>query len=580
MYFPRAKDRLFATFLLLCLFPILFICFLFYEEAQKAVFEQYQISSESHLKLADARLSLFIRGIQEDVDALAQNPLLLEHEQNIDSLRILFLQFAHMNSMVGNVHLLRDNRSIASLYPEEGWDAADRPITFYRETFSIEQNRVWLLGREDERGTRRSVYVAQKVKDREGKSGDLLLVEIKLGQLSSWIRTNFMAENSGMMMVSPTGRIMLDTNIDMIGRYLHALPDYEIISQAIRSATEKENRVLSFRQNGETFYAFHLVSPTNSNHYIEWIPGEGMNARLDRLKLILLVTIFLVVVFSAYVSHRLSNWIGQPIYTMVRATDSLLQGDFSIRVPIEGMEEITLLEKKFNQMAEQIQCLLCRERKYMRESLDQIVRSFYLAVEMKDPYTAGHTERVTNYALILYDHLDEEDRKQFSRDDLRYATLMHDIGKVAIPDRVLLKAGKLTDEEYGQMMRHSTIGADIVEQIKSLAHVSPGVRHHHERWDGRGYPDQLKGEEIPLMGRIIAVADTFDAMTTTRSYRHAMGFQEAYAEIVRCSQTQFDPRIVAVFQKAYRSGAWHERPLSYGGGKQQQTEGAMARHGG
>lgn len=417
-------------------------------EAQKAVFEQYQISSESHLKLADARLSLFIRGIQEDVDALTQNPLLLEHEQNIDSLRTLFLQFAHMNSMVGNVHLLRDNRSIASLYPEEGWDAPDSPITFYRETFLIEQNRVWLLGREDERGTHRSVYVAQKVKDREGKSGDLLLVEIKLGQLSSWIRTNFMAENSGMMMVSPTGRIMLDTNIDMIGRYLHALPDYEIISQAIRSATEKENRVLSFRQNGETFYAFHLVSPTNSNHYIEWIPGEGMNARLDRLKLILLVTIFLVVGFSAYVSHRLSNWIGQPIYTMVRATDSLLQGDFSIRVPIEGMEEITLL------------------------------------------------------------------------------------------------------------------------------------RHHHERWDGRGYPDQLKGEEIPLMGRIIAVADTFDAMTTTRSYRHAMGFQEAYAEIVRCSQTQFDPRIVAVFQKAYRSGAWHARPLSYGGGKQQQTEGAMARHGG
>jgi len=187
--------------------------------------------------------------------------------------------------------------------------------------------------------------------------------------------------------------------------------------------------------------------------------------------------------------------------------------------------------------------------------LDQIVRSFYLAVEMKDPYTAGHTERVTEYALIIYDHMDQADRQLFSRDDLRYASLMHDIGKVAIPDHVLLKNGRLTREEYEQMKRHSSIGADIVEQIESLAHVSPGVRHHHERWDGYGYPDRLKGEKIPLIGRILAVADTFDAMTSTRSYRKAMTVTEAYEEILRGSHSQFDPSIVSAFQQAFDNEA-------------------------
>ncbi|QRG67762.1 HD-GYP domain-containing protein [Brevibacillus choshinensis] len=354
-----------------------------------------------------------------------------------------------------------------------------------------------------------------------------------------------------MMVVLDSGKIFIHTESEWIGKEVQALPGYDEIRRALQNQTN--HGMLRLQKEGETIYSFFFVSPVSGNVYIEWIGGKGISQRLDRLKLILLITICLVVGFSAYVAHRLSLWIGKPIYTLVSATDALLEGDFSIRVPIQGMKEITILERKFNKMAGQMHELIVREREYMQESLDQIVRSFYLAVEMKDPYTAGHTERVTEYALILYDHLDEKSRSQFSRDDLRYASLMHDIGKVAIPDHVLLKAGKLTDEEYEYMKRHSSIGANIVEQIESLAHVSPGVRHHHERWDGRGYPDQLKGEAIPLIGRIIAVADTFDAMTTTRSYRKAMTFQEAHDEIVRCSEKQFDPNIVTVFQEAYRA---------------------------
>jgi len=187
--------------------------------------------------------------------------------------------------------------------------------------------------------------------------------------------------------------------------------------------------------------------------------------------------------------------------------------------------------------------------------LDQIVRSLYLAVEMKDSYTAGHTERVAQYALAIYDQMDESQKRMLPRDDLRYAGLLHDIGKVAIPDHILQKEGKLTPEEYEIVKLHPTTGADMVEQIESLAHISRGIRYHHERWDGRGYPHQLKGEQIPLMGRILAVADTFDAMISTRSYRQAVSAQTAYEEVLRCSRTQFDPQIVEYFKKAYEKGA-------------------------
>lgn len=569
MYFPKVKDRLFATFLLLSLIPILFICFLFYGEAQEAVFEQYKTSTEGHLKLADVRQSYFLRTMQQEVDDLADNKLLRADEQNDATLQALFSQFVRRQDMVGNIHLLRDDFSVVSLHPEKGWGERDWPITFTRESFELYSHNLWLLSRKDPFSNPPSMYVAQRVKNISGQPIALLLIEIRLDRLGSWIRTNFTPEQNEMMVVSPSGKIFIHTMPELIGKKVQELPEYEEISRALRN--QKEKGVVTFRKEGETVYSFYYVSPVSGNGYFEWIGGNGIAQRLDRLKLILFFTICLVVGFAAYVAHRFSLWIGKPIYTLVSATDSLLKGDFSIRVPIQGMEEITILERKFNEMAGQMHTLIVRERKYMQESLDQIVRSFYLAVEMKDPYTAGHTERVTEYALILYDHLDEKSRSQFSRDDLRYASLMHDIGKVAIPDHVLLKAGKLTDEEYEHMKQHSTIGANIVEQIESLAHVSQGVRHHHERWDGRGYPDQLKGEEISLIGRIIAVADTFDAMTTTRSYRKAMTFREAYDEIIRCSHTQFDPYIVSVFQKAYQARTLEADLLSQPSGTALET---------
>ncbi|WP_432775706.1 HD domain-containing phosphohydrolase [Brevibacillus gelatini] len=563
----KLKDRLFATFLLLSLFPILLICFLFYQEAQKTVFEQYEKNIGGHLVTIERRLNTIFQTLQYDMSQLANDPVLRtsisksqenplaasDWEAHKSKVRFAFEKFTYFHNLVRNVHFVRDDQQVISLQQEDSWEEMQQLPKLQQEPWGSGDSQISLFSRTDEKANPNSLFFSQRV---EGKSGELsgsLFVEIKLDELASWVNNSPIAKYNNLLVLMQSGKILVHPDKLMVGKHVSAASEFRNLNKHLTVAEEK--KVFAVNIHNENVYAYHQISPTSGMTYVEWLPDQDIANRLERMKFVLWCTICLVVIFSGYVAHRIARWISKPINTLVDATDALVKGDFSIRVPIEGMREITFLEKKFNIMASQIQSLIDREREYSQKGLDQIVRSFYLAVEMKDPYTAGHTERVTQYALIIYDHMPDKELLGFTRDDLRYAGLMHDIGKVAIPDQVLLKTGKLTYEEYEFMKRHPSIGADIVEQIESLAHVSPGVRHHHERWDGNGYPHRLKGEDIPLIGRILAVADTFDAMTSTRSYRNAMSGKEAYEEILRCKGTQFDPAIVEIFQKAYLSGA-------------------------
>ena len=165
-------------------------------------------------------------------------------------------------------------------------------------------------------------------------------------------------------------------------------------------------------------------------------------------------------------------------------------------------------------------------------------------VEAKDPYTRGHSDRVSEYSVLIGQRLGLYDQDIRI---LRIGGLFHDIGKIGIPDSILLKESKLSDDEYSQIKNHPTIGAHILQNATIFQDVIPIVKHHHEKFDGTGYPGKLKGEEIPSFARIAAVADTFDAMASKRSYRNALPLDVVKAEIARCSGTQFDPEIVKVF---------------------------------
>jgi HD-GYP domain-containing protein (c-di-GMP phosphodiesterase class II) len=173
-----------------------------------------------------------------------------------------------------------------------------------------------------------------------------------------------------------------------------------------------------------------------------------------------------------------------------------------------------------------------------------LLHSLTSAVDAKDAYTCGHSERVAVFSKML--------AREFGLDDqqverIYMAGLLHDVGKIGVPEAVLRKPGKLTVEEFEQMKRHPAIGAKILQDVKQIQDIIPGVLHHHERFDGRGYPDGLSGHHIPLMGRIICLADCFDAMTSTRTYRKALPLEVTLADIRRCSGTQFDPALTEAF---------------------------------
>ena len=211
------------------------------------------------------------------------------------------------------------------------------------------------------------------------------------------------------------------------------------------------------------------------------------------------------------------------------------------------------LIENLQQKIEEIKELYVREHRIFKHTAIALTA----AIDARDPYTHGHTERVTNYCISVAKELDGVPEvayyKNF-RETLQIAAFLHDVGKIGIPDYILNKNGRLTPEEYEEIKKHSVIGAAILQPIKELSDVAKEVRHHQECYDGSGYPDGLAGSNIPLVARIISVADAFDAMTTNRPYRKKKTAEEAVKELKAKSGTQFDPVIVSAFLLAYEKG--------------------------
>ena len=224
-----------------------------------------------------------------------------------------------------------------------------------------------------------------------------------------------------------------------------------------------------------------------------------------------------------------------------------------------ALENAQLYEQLFQRMR-QIEDLYQREHRLFIHTAIALAA----AVDARDPYTHGHTERCTAYALAIAERMGSHPEMagvpRF-KEMMKIAALLHDIGKIGIPDDILRKKGKLTPKESKKMEEHPTVGAIILLPIKGMEEVARAVKSHHERYDGKGYPDGLRGTEIPLITRIIAVADTFDAMTTDRPYRRRLSDAATLKEIEICSGTQFDPVVVQAFMEAYKDGLITLRPV-------------------
>jgi len=246
--------------------------------------------------------------------------------------------------------------------------------------------------------------------------------------------------------------------------------------------------------------------------------------------------------------------ITRPIRGLVTSVRAISRAEFHERVEVEGAAEISELAETFNHMAGDIEEYVKKLKAAAAENRDLFIGSIRMlaaAIDEKDPYTRGHSGRVAKYSMIIGEglNLSTEDL-----DRLRISALLHDVGKIGVEDRVLKKPGKLTDEEFDLMKQHTVKGANIMRPVAQLRDVLPGIELHHERMDGGGYPYGLAGDQIPMMARIIAVADTLDAITTNRPYQSAMDLEYAMQRIRSLSVVKFDQQVVASLEAAVKAG--------------------------
>jgi HD-GYP domain-containing protein (c-di-GMP phosphodiesterase class II) len=267
-------------------------------------------------------------------------------------------------------------------------------------------------------------------------------------------------------------------------------------------------------------------------------------------RLLAMLAVLLSIIVSIVAARRITN----PLHVLTQSSRALAKGDFSQRVHLGTRTEIGELAETFNTMSDELEHFVEDLKRAADENRALFMGSIQMlagAVDEKDPYTRGHSDRVTRYSMLI--------AKEMSLDSTFMETLqisaqLHDVGKIGIEDHILKKPGALTAEEFEVMKTHTTKGANILRPVTQLAEMLPGIELHHEALDGRGYPYGLQGDQIPLLARIIAVADTFDALTTNRPYQTAHTTEQALQIIQNLAGKRLDPDAVKALLAVYARG--------------------------
>ena len=271
------------------------------------------------------------------------------------------------------------------------------------------------------------------------------------------------------------------------------------------------------------------------------VPAGDLSGALNAIRLVLVALFGAIALGTILIGLALADRITRPIDKLVASMEVVSAGDYSRRVQIESTDEIGYLAQTFNEMTAALQeQIRARDEAYFR-NLEALAR----AIDARDPYTFEHSARVAAISLEIAQGM------QLTAADivvLRRAGLLHDVGKIGVSDKILAKTGPLNDEEWASIRRHPVIGYEMLKDVPFLQPSLDPIRHHHERWDGEGYPDGLKGASISQLARIVTLADAFDAMTSDRPYRKGFSFEFAARSIVNEAGRQFDPAVVDAFK--------------------------------
>jgi HD-GYP domain-containing protein (c-di-GMP phosphodiesterase class II) len=283
-------------------------------------------------------------------------------------------------------------------------------------------------------------------------------------------------------------------------------------------------------------------------------PEKLAYASVDKMLRATIMWVSIALALAILAAIFFASGIAGPVRTLAERTREIANGNYHQRVEVKTNNEIGELADNFNSMSGAIETAIEQLRKAANENhllFINSVRMLAAAIDAKDPYTRGHSERVAKYSIAIGKNLGlgEPDMRS-----LRISALLHDVGKIGIDDRILRKPGALSEDEFDVMKGHPAKGAAIMSGVAQLIDIIPGMKYHHEKWSGGGYPEGLTAEEIPMQARIVAIADTFDAMTTNRPYQKAMELNYVVDKIKSFAGTRFDPRVVEAFTNAVKRG--------------------------
>jgi HD-GYP domain-containing protein (c-di-GMP phosphodiesterase class II) len=365
-------------------------------------------------------------------------------------------------------------------------------------------------------------------------------------------RTVFLVDHSGHIVAHPDLKNYVpgaDASSNALVAQVKALP------QELRNT-----ETIRFKEGGKK-HPVEMIGTYSTVPDLNWavIAQRGLDkAQTDtgvtELNQQALAFVSVVILAAILVGYFFAVGISEPIRGLAASTRAISRGEFHQRSPVRGALEISELAENFNKMAGDIEEYIERLKEAAEENRELFIGSIRMlaaAIDEKDPYTRGHSGRVAKYSTLIGQELGLSTEEL---DKLRISALLHDVGKIGVEDRVLKKPGALTPEEFGLMKQHTVKGANIMRPVSQLKEMLPGIELHHEHMDGRGYPYGLQGQQIPLMARIIGVADTLDAMTTNRPYQTAMDLDFALERIRSLTGTKFDAVVVTALESAVTGG--------------------------
>lgn len=339
------------------------------------------------------------------------------------------------------------------------------------------------------------------------------------------------------------------------------MTDLKVVQDWQESGAQVQSALAPFvaTRNGQAveMLGSYATAELDKNSRLGVIAIQDESAALSSVADMRRQTLWISLVVSALtilIGFFFAKKLTKPVQQLAAAAHRISSGDFSQRIEVRDRTELGELGQSFNLMTDQVERFIKDLKASIAENRELFlgtVKSLAAAIDGKDPYTRGHSERVSRFSIAIAERLglpDDEVEK------IRISAVLHDVGKIGIDDVILKKPAALTDEEFVIMKTHPQKGFKIMSQIPAMKEFLPGMYMHHEMMNGQGYPQGLKGDEIPLMARIVSVADTFDAMTTDRPYQKALAFEDAVERIKGFVGTRYDERVVAAFVAACDEG--------------------------